>query len=109
MSKKRKYYTPEEKVRILKKHLTENVPVSDVCDQYDLHPTVFYRWQKQLFENGSLAFKNQKNSKSSKLEKKVSELEEKLIKKNEVVSELMEEHVALKKVLGSFKGYLGAS
>jgi len=100
MSKKRKYYTPEEKVLILKKHLIENVPVSDICDQHDLHPTVFYRWQKQLFENGSLAFKNQKDSRLSKLEKKVGELEEKLIKKNEVVSELMEEHVALKKSLG---------
>ncbi len=100
MSKKRKYYTPEEKVLILKKHLVENVPVSDICDQHDLHPTVFYRWQKQLFENGSLAFKNQKDSRLSKLEKKVGELEEKLIKKNEVVSELMEEHVALKKSLG---------
>ena len=100
MSKKRKYYTPEEKVLILKKHLVENVPVSDICDQHDLHPTVFYRWQKQLFENGSLAFKNQKDSRLSKLEKKVGELEEKLIKKNEVVSELMEEHVALKKSFG---------
>jgi transposase-like protein len=100
MSKKRKYYTPEEKVLILKKHLIENVPVSDICDQDGLHPTVFYRWQKQLFENGFLAFKNQKDARSSKLEKKVSELEEKLIKKNEVVSELMEEHVALKKSLG---------
>lgn len=41
MSKKRKNYTPEEKVRILKKHLAEKVPVSDLCDQYGLHPTVF--------------------------------------------------------------------
>lgn len=100
MSKKRKNYTPEEKVRILKKHLVENVPVSDLCDQYGLHPTVFYRWQKQLFESGFLAFQNQKNSKTSRLEKKIGELEDKLAKKNEVVSELMEEHVALKKNLG---------
>jgi len=100
MSKKRKNYTPEEKVRILKKHLVENVPVSDLCDQYGLHPTVFYRWQKQFFESGFLAFQNPKNSKTSKLEKKISELEDKLAKKNEVVSELMEEHVALKKNLG---------
>ena len=45
---KRKNYTPEEKVSILKKHLAENVPVSNLCDQYDLNPTVFYRWQKQF-------------------------------------------------------------
>lgn len=70
MSKKRKNYTPEEKVSILKKHLVENIPVSDLCDQYGLHPTVFYRWQKQFFENGFLAFQNSKNTRASKLEKK---------------------------------------
>jgi transposase-like protein len=98
--KKRKNYSPEEKVNILKKHLVDQVPVSDICDQYNLHPTVFYRWQKQFFENGALAFQNQKDSKSSKLERKVNALEEKLGKKNEVLSELMEEHIALKKSLG---------
>ena len=46
MAKKRKNYTPEEKVTILKKHLAENIPVSNLCDQYGLNPTVFYRWQK---------------------------------------------------------------
>ena len=101
MSKrKRKNYSPEEKVTILKRHLVDQIPVSDICDQYNLHPTVFYRWQKQFFENGVLAFQNQKDSKFSKLERKVNALEEKLGKKNEVLSELMEEHIALKKSLG---------
>jgi hypothetical protein len=34
------------------------------------------------------------------LEKKVAELEQKITRKNEVLSELMEEHVCLKKSLG---------
>ena len=100
MAKKRKNYTPEEKVIILKKHLAENVPVSNLCDQYDLNPTVFYRWQKQFFEKGFLAFQNGKDINTSKLEKKVNSLENKLTTKNEVLSELMEAHVALKKTLG---------
>ena len=83
---KRKNYTPEEKVIILKKHLTENVPVSNLCDQYDLNPTVFYRWQKQFFEKGFFAFQNGKDANTSKLEKKVDSLEDKLTKKNEVLS-----------------------
>jgi transposase-like protein len=98
--KKRKNYTPEEKVLILKKHLLEKVPVSDLCDRYGLHPTVFYRWQKEFFEKGTSAFKAFKDSPSARLEKKVTELEEKITRKNEVLSELMEEHVALKKSLG---------
>jgi len=100
MSKKRKNYTPEEKVAILKRHLVEEVPISDLCDELGLHPTVFYRWQTQFFENGARAFKSSEDPRSATLEKKVSELEEKLSRKNEVLSELMEEHVALKKSLG---------
>ena len=60
MSKKRTNFTPEEKVAILKKNLLEKVPVSDLCDQYGLHPTVFYRWQKEFFDNGARAFEKKR-------------------------------------------------
>ena len=53
MSKKRKYYSPEEKVSILKQHLVNGVPVSELCERHQLQPTVFYRWQRQLFEKSS--------------------------------------------------------
>ena len=49
MTRKRKNYTPEEKVAILRRHLVEKVPVSDLCDELGLNPTVFYGWQKQEF------------------------------------------------------------
>ena len=52
MSKKRKRYNSQEKMTILRKHLLEGVPVSDVCDEYGIQPSVFYRWQKLLFEQG---------------------------------------------------------
>jgi len=100
MNKSRKNYTPEEKVAILKKHFVEKVTVSDLCDRYNLQPTVFYRWQKQFFENGTLAFQRQSKRKTSKIEQKVTALEQKLTQKNEVLAELMEEHMALKKSLG---------
>ena len=79
MTKKRKNYTPEEKITILKKHLAENIPVSNLCDQYDLNPTIFYRWQKQFFEKGFLAFQNGKDVNTSKLEKKVNSLKNKSV------------------------------
>jgi transposase-like protein len=100
MKKKRKKYSPEQKVAILKKHLVDKIPLSDICDQHGLHPTVFYRWQKMFFENGPAAFTGTKESEVSRFEKKISALENKLTRKNEVLSELMEEHVALKKSLG---------
>ena len=53
MSNKRKKFSAEENVRILRLHLVEKQPVSDVCDKFSLNPNVFYRWQKEFFENGA--------------------------------------------------------
>lgn len=101
MSKKpRRYFSPEQKVRILREHFLEEVPVSDICDRHGLHPTVFHRWMKEFFENGALAFQKENGTRTKSLEKKVAKLEGKLSQKNEVLSELMEEHVHLKKTLG---------
>jgi transposase-like protein len=56
MSRKlRKHYTPQEKVAILREHLLEGQPISQVCERYQIQPTAFYGWQKQFFENGAAA------------------------------------------------------
>ena len=55
MANKRKKFSPEEKVRILRLHLTEKEPVSDIFDRHGLNPNVFYRWQNVFFENGAAA------------------------------------------------------
>jgi transposase len=56
MRKELNHYTGEEKVAILRRHLLDKVPISDLCDELGLQPTVFYRWQKEFFENGAAAF-----------------------------------------------------
>ena len=56
MKKQRKHYAPEEKVAVLRRHLLEKEPISKLCDELGLQPTVFYRWQKEFFENGAAAF-----------------------------------------------------
>src|SRR2546426_8122531 len=53
MRKERKHYTGEEKVAILRRYLLDKVPVSELCKELGLRPTVFYRWQKEFFENGA--------------------------------------------------------
>jgi len=100
MSKHRKHYTPEEKVSIIRRHLIEKIPVSDLCQEQKLQPTVFYRWLKEFFENGAATFRTQSDRESKHDKERIAALEEKLKAKNEVLSELMEEHVALKKSLG---------
>jgi hypothetical protein len=41
MKKQRKHYTPEEKVAILRRHLVEGVPISDLCDERGLFSEPF--------------------------------------------------------------------
>jgi len=98
--RQRKNYTAEEKVSILRRHFIDQVPISNLCEELGLQPTVFYRWQKQFFENGAAAFQPTSGKKQGAMEQRNAELEEKLRRKNEVLSELMEEHVQLKKSLG---------
>jgi len=100
MRKKRKHYSPEEKVRLLKEHLVNGTAVSQICDENKLQPTVFYRWQRQFFEQGAAAFKSDQDRERTRLKKKIASLEEKVAKKNEVLGELMEAHIDLKKSLG---------
>ena len=100
MSKTRKYPAADEKALILKRYLVEKVPLSDLCDEYDLQPSQIYRWQKQLFENAPALFRRTNKRAEDAKDRKIVALEEKLVKKNEVVAELMEEHVQLKKELG---------
>ena len=57
MSKKHKNYSSEEKVSLLKKHLVNGTPVSDICEKNGLRLTVFCRRQRQFFEQGATAFK----------------------------------------------------
>ena len=98
-SRQRRRFEPEQKVAIVRRHLLEQVPVSDLCDQHGIHPTVFYRWQKQLFENGAAAFERHKDP-TLPLTRRIAKLEEKVSTKNEVIAELMEEQVKSKKEFG---------
>ena len=97
MKKQRKHYTSEEKVAILRRHLLEKEPISKLCDELGLQPTVFYRWQKEFFENGAVAFEQKARPNHSAEQERIVYLEKKIQTKDEVLAELMAEHVALKK------------
>jgi transposase-like protein len=97
LRKKRKAYTPEEKVGIIRRHLLDGMAVSDLCDEHDLNPTVYYRWQKEFFAGGAAAFAKESNRQVSGLKQRLAEAEERLLRKNEVLAEVMEEYVQCKK------------
>ncbi len=100
MDKPRKHYTAEEKVVILRRHLLEHEPVSKLCDEAGLQPAMFYRWQKEFFENGAAAFQSKTRLNAPAEQERIEFLEKRIQRKDEVIAELMEEHVILKKSLG---------
>jgi transposase len=103
MARQRRHFTPEQKVALLRLHLLEKKPVSDLCEEHNLSVNLFYLWQKLFFENGAAAFANSGKRPQAVQDargRKIAALEEKLQRKNEALSELMEEHVGLKKELG---------
>jgi transposase len=100
MKKQRKHYTPEQKVAILRRHLLDKEPISKLCDELGLQPTVFYRWQKEFFENGAAAFQPKAGPNHSPEQERIDYLEKKIQTKDEVLAELMAEHVALKEEIG---------
>jgi len=102
MNSTRRHFSGPEKVAILKRHLLEKTPVSDLCDELDIAPNLFYRWQQEFFERGHAAFDSDRRSKAVEdaKQRKIAQLEAKVQRKNEVLSELMEEYTKLKKELG---------
>ena len=51
MSNECRQFRADEKIKILKQHLVEKKPVSEVCEQHGLVPNLFYRWQQEFFQN----------------------------------------------------------
>src|SRR5438309_8480249 len=88
MKKQRKHYSAAEKVTILRQHLMEQVPISELCDRQGLRPTVFYRWQKEFFENGAAAFQQKARPDHSAEQQRIAYLERKIQIKDEVLARI---------------------
>ncbi len=97
----RRQFNPEQKIKILRQHLLEKTAISEVCEKHRITPTQFYQWQKTFFENGAAAFAKATGPRAtSQSEQRITKLEEKLQRKDEVIAEIMAEHILLKKELG---------
>ena len=100
----RRQFSTEQKVAILRRHLVDKVAVSDLCDEYKLQPSVFYQWQRHLFDNLAGAFERAPGEGASPREKRLAEkvehLEARLARKDSVIAEISAEYVNLKKELG---------
>jgi transposase len=97
----RRQYPAGEKVRLLKLHLVEGQSISTICDEHQIHPTLFYAWQKTFFENGAAAFERSPGPRKKQQEEtRIEKLEAQIQRKDEVIAAVTEELVRTKKQLG---------
>jgi len=101
-SKSRRRFGAEKKAQIVRRHLADKVPVSDLADEYGVQPSQIHTWVKQVLDQAEKAFERSSPPRRNEVAKdaKIAQLEEKLTTKNEVISELMEENVKAKKANG---------
>ena len=101
MSKKRRRYSATEKMAALRKHFIENEPVSNICDELSLQPSLFYDWQRVLFSSSDQVFNQKAENGMTRHRREITQLEKKLRQKDEVLAEVMVEYMALKKKNGA--------
>jgi len=105
MAKRRKF-TTEQKVAILRRHLIDKVAVSQLCEEYKLQPSVLYQWQKAVFDNLGAALDSPGDEAATRQREKretaakIEHLQARLAKKDAVIAEMSAEYVQLKKELG---------
>lgn len=96
---KRKQYSGEQKTKILRELLENNVPISQLCEQYQVRPNDIYNWKKKLFENAAGIFGQQSNKQKTKSsdQRKIEKLEATLRDRDEAISYLVSETISVKK------------
>jgi transposase-like protein len=95
---KRKQYTAEKKIKILRTVFEDGQSIGAAAEKYGFSPNNIFKWRKQLFENRTRLFEIKRDDTSQKAEaRKVVVLEERLRQKDEVIAELAEELLGLKK------------
>jgi transposase len=106
MSKNRRHFSDEVKAGVVRRHLSDKVPISDLAAELQVQPSLIHLWVKQVLDQAEKAFQRSRGEgrKQTKVEdlksQRIAQLEAKLANKNEVIAELMEENVKAKKANG---------
>lgn len=107
MSRTRRMFDSSKKAEIVRRHLKDGVPVSQLAQELDVQPSQIHQWinmaltqLETTFERSSKKPKRSAKSVERFQAKKIQQLEDKLNLKNEVIAELMEENIKAKKLNG---------
>lgn len=99
MSKKtRRQFTPEEKFNIVKQVLSKAKTVTELSDEYNIHPNQYYRWQNEFFESALLGFKEKSKGRTKAAgDREKQRMESDIKRMKDVIAEVVSENIELKK------------
>jgi transposase-like protein len=97
-----------KKAEIVRRHLKDGAPVSDLAKELDVQPSQIHQWiamalaqlERAFESSGGKKPKRSAKSLENRQARKIDQLEKKLADKNEVIAELMEENIKAKKLDG---------
>ena len=98
----RRHFTPQQKAQIVRRHVAGKDAVSQLAEEAGVQPSQIHGWVKLVLDQAEAAFQRQpvhRRAEEAK-DRRIAQLEEKLVQKNEVIAELMEEAVRAKKANG---------
>ena len=99
MRKPRRQFSADTKLQILKEGRHTNLSISQVCEQYQISPTLFYQWERQADQAALKALNGQARGR-----KKIRPAEEQLLAEVQrlqaVIAELSAENLQLKRGVG---------
>jgi transposase len=97
----RRLFTAEVKAQAIVRHVQDGVAVSALCEELGIHPNQFYDWQKLAFSNLAATFQKESDAEARRLSAEVVRINAKLAQKDELIAEVLSEHIALKKKIGA--------
>lgn len=99
MSKrKRRHFSPEEKFNIVKQVLSKAKTVTEISEEYGIHPNLYYRWQGEFFEAALRGFNEKSQGRTKAAEDREKEkMGFEIQRMKDVIAEVVSENIALKK------------
>lgn len=94
--KTRRQFPAETKLQILKEGRTANLSLSQVCEQYQISPRLFYDWERLAERAALVALRGQPRGRK-KVRPSEEALRAEVQRLREVIAELSAENLQLKK------------
>lgn len=95
-------WTAQQKLAILEEARKGEMTVSEVCRKHDISPTLFYEWEKKMRQGAltSLTARRTQTTRKVKMPTRTpAEAEAEIARLKEVIAELAEENLRIKKGL----------